>query len=186
MMIRLSPFFTRLHVWIYRNVGGRFAGRTPAGGPILVLTTTERRSKEKRTVALGYLDERDQLLVVGSNGGQHKEPDWSHNLKADPNAEIEYGAGIVQTEVELLEQDEREEAWQLFIAAYPDSAQAQHWAGREFPVGRIPFGPADRDARSRCSTFLGMHASIICRTLTTRTAASEAGDPRSRHAIRDR
>ncbi len=143
MMIRLMPFFTRMHVWIYRNLGGRFAGKTPAGGPILVLTTTGRRSKEKRSVALGYLDEGDQFYVVASNGGQSREPDWSLNLRADPNAAIEYKNGKLQTRVELLEGEERQKAWQRFVSAYPDYAQAQHWAGREFPLYRIPVSRAN-------------------------------------------
>lgn len=140
VMIRLMPIFTRMHVWIYRNLGGRFAGRTPAGGPILVLTTIGRRSKERRSVALGYLDDGDQFYVVGSNGGQSKEPDWSYNLKADPFAEIEYKDGKVRTEVELLEGEDRRDAWQRFVSAYPEYAQAQHWAGRDFPLYRIPVG----------------------------------------------
>lgn len=143
VMIRLMPFFTRMHVWIYRNMGGRFAGKTPAGGPILVLTTTGRRSKEKRTVALGYLDEGDQFYVVASNGGQSREPDWSLNLRADPEAEVEYKDGKIRAELELLEGEERETAWQRFVSAYPDYAQAQHWAGREFPLYRIPVARAN-------------------------------------------
>ncbi len=138
MMIRLMPFFTRMHVWIYRNLGGRFAGKTPAGGPILLLTTTGRRSGDKRSVALGYLDEGDSFYVVASNGGQPTEPGWSYNLKADPNAEIEYEDGKVETKVELLEGEDREQAWERFISVYPEYEQAQHWAGREFPLYRIP------------------------------------------------
>jgi deazaflavin-dependent oxidoreductase (nitroreductase family) len=143
MMVRLMPFFTRMHVWIYRNLGGRFAGKTPAGGPILLLTTTGRRSGEKRSVALGYLDEGDSFYVVASNGGQHKEPDWSHNLRADPNAEIEYIDGKIQATIDLLEGEEREQAWERFTSAYPDYEQAQHWAGRQFPLYRIPISGSD-------------------------------------------
>lgn len=138
MLIGLMPLFTRMHVWIFRNLEGRFAGKTSAGGPILMLTTTGRRTGEKRSVALGYLDEDDSFYVVASNGGKHNEPGWSYNLKADPNAEIKYRGGKVQAEVELLEGKDREEAWKRYIAAYPDYAQAQHWAGREFPLYRIP------------------------------------------------
>jgi deazaflavin-dependent oxidoreductase (nitroreductase family) len=143
MMIRLMPFFTRMHVWIYRNLGGRFAGKTPAGGPILLLTTTGRHSGEKRSVALGYLDQGDNFLVVASNGGQATEPGWSYNLKADPRAEIEYQEAKVQTEVELLKGDDRADAWERFISAYPEYEQAQHWAGREFPLYRIPVAQTD-------------------------------------------
>jgi deazaflavin-dependent oxidoreductase (nitroreductase family) len=143
MMIRLMPFFTRMHVWIYRNLGGRFAGKTPAGGPILLLTTTGRHSGEKRSVALGYLDEGDNFYVVASNGGQSTEPGWSYNLKADPNAEIEYKDGKVETEVELLEGEDRDQAWGRFISAYPEYEQAEHWAGRELPLYRIPVTATD-------------------------------------------
>lgn len=140
MMIRLMPFFTRLHVWLYRRLGSNYVGRTTAGGPILLLTTIGRQSGLKRTIALGYLDEDDDLYVVASNGGQHREPDWSHNLRANPNAEIEYEDGTVHTTVELLEGEERDRVWERFISAYPEYERAQHWAGRDFPLYRIPVG----------------------------------------------
>jgi deazaflavin-dependent oxidoreductase (nitroreductase family) len=140
MMVKLMPFFTRLHVWLFRTLGAKYVGKTNAGGPILLLTTTGRHSKEKRTIALGYLDEGDNLYVVASNGGQHKEPDWSYNLRANQNAEVEHRNGKSETTVELLDGNEREQVWQRYIDAYPEYEQAEHWAKREFPLYRIPVG----------------------------------------------
>ena len=146
VFIKLMPLFTRLHVWILRRFRGRFAGRTPAGGPILLLTTTGRRTGKRRSVALGYLDGGDNLYVVASNGGQPTEPAWSLNLKSNPDAEVQFGSQQVVTEVKLLHGQDREEAWQRYVAAYPAYEKAQTWTDREFPVFRIPvnvtFAPA--------------------------------------------
>lgn len=137
VLIWLMPRITPGHIWVYRALGGRFVNRSAAGGPVLLLTTTGRRSGEKRTVALGYLDGGDCVYVVGSNGGLPWEPAWMLNLRADPAVGVEIGRERFSAEASLLGGSEREQVWQRFVAAYPSYREAQTWAGREFPVVRL-------------------------------------------------
>lgn len=142
LMIRSLPWLTPVHVRVYRATDGRIMNRTPAGGPIVLLTTTGRRTGRARTVALGCLDDGDCLYVAASNGGNPREPGWMHNLRADPSATVQYGPKRFTTRVEILEADEREKQWTRYTQAYPDYADAQRWAGREIPLVRIRV-PAD-------------------------------------------
>lgn len=108
--------------------------RTPAGGPVVLLTTTGRRTGQARTVVLGCFDDGDCLYVAASNGGNPREPGWIHNLRANPTAEVQYGAKRFTTQVEILDGDEREEQWTRYTQAYPDYADARRWARREIPT----------------------------------------------------
>jgi len=61
------------------------------GVPTLLLRTTGRRSGATRTNALVYARDGDQYLVVASNGGADQPPAWLHNLRAQPEVEIQVG-----------------------------------------------------------------------------------------------
>ncbi|MDQ4128405.1 MAG: nitroreductase family deazaflavin-dependent oxidoreductase, partial [Actinomycetota bacterium] len=59
---------TKLHSFVYRVTDGRVGGRI-VGSPVLLLTTTVRKSGRERTFPLLYLKDDEDLVVVGSNGG---------------------------------------------------------------------------------------------------------------------
>ncbi|MFC0038294.1 nitroreductase/quinone reductase family protein [Actinomadura rayongensis] len=71
------------HQRIYEASGGR-VGHRLLGVPTLLLTTRGRRTGQRRTVALVYARDGDDLLVVASNGGSDKPPSWLLNLSAEP------------------------------------------------------------------------------------------------------
>ena len=151
-MIWTMPIFTRLHVPVYRAFKGRIMNRTPAGGPVILVTTTGRHSGKRRTVALGCLADPDALYVAASNGGKASEPGWLHNIRADQDVEVQYGTDRFDATAEILEAAEREAEWGRFTAAYPDYADAQVWAGREVPLIRIPRPVAPPDQTQRGQT----------------------------------
>jgi F420H(2)-dependent quinone reductase len=59
------------------------------GVPTLLLRTTGRRSGATRTNGLVYARDGDDYLVVASNGGADRPPAWLHNLRANPDVEIQ-------------------------------------------------------------------------------------------------
>ena len=60
--------------------------------PVLLLTTTGRRTGRATTTPLTYLEaETGELVVVGSNGGEDSPPSWWRNLLATPEATITIG-----------------------------------------------------------------------------------------------
>jgi deazaflavin-dependent oxidoreductase (nitroreductase family) len=78
----------RLHEQLYRRTDGRL-GHRMIGVPTLLLRTTGRRSGETRTNALVYARDGEDYLVVASNGGADRAPAWLHNLRANPDVEVQ-------------------------------------------------------------------------------------------------
>lgn len=80
----------RVHEKIYKATDGR-VGHKMIGVPTLLLRTTGRKSGATRTNALVYAPDGADYLVVASNGGAPKNPAWLHNLRANPDVEIQIG-----------------------------------------------------------------------------------------------
>jgi F420H(2)-dependent quinone reductase len=100
----------KLNVAIYRATGGRVMGRV-GKAPVLLLTSTGRKSGEPRTAPVLYLADGARLIVIGSNAGNSRTPAWSLNLKAKPDAEVEVGRERRQVRARIAEGEERVELW---------------------------------------------------------------------------
>src|SRR3954468_15542863 len=101
---------------VYRATRGRATLASVASGiPVVMLTTTGRRSGRQITTPILAVPEGDSLVMVGSNFGQAHDPAWVHNLRADPRAWVngrEGGAGEI-------EGPERERLLALATEVYP-------------------------------------------------------------------
>jgi F420H(2)-dependent quinone reductase len=83
--------FLRAHDKIYQATNGRIGHRLPGAPPSLLLHTVGAKTGQPRTTSLSYARDGDDYLVVASKGGDPKSPGWYHNLKANPNVEINVG-----------------------------------------------------------------------------------------------
>ena len=90
---RLQPKVGRLQAVVLRLSRGRIRrSRLFAGGqPVLVLTTTGRRSGARRSTTLAYLRHGPAYAVGALNLGSDRHPAWCLNLRADPHAWIYVG-----------------------------------------------------------------------------------------------
>jgi deazaflavin-dependent oxidoreductase (nitroreductase family) len=81
------------HDAIYKGTNGRIGHRIPLPGtpPSLLLHTVGAKTGKQRTNTLSYFPDRGDYLVVASKGGDPKAPGWYHNLKANPDIEINLG-----------------------------------------------------------------------------------------------
>ena len=82
-----------VHDKIYKSTDGRIGHRLPLPGvaPHLLLHTVGAKTGAQRTNTLSYFPDRGDYLVVASKGGDPKAPGWYHNLKANPDIEINVG-----------------------------------------------------------------------------------------------
>jgi deazaflavin-dependent oxidoreductase (nitroreductase family) len=87
---KVLPSVLRVHDAVYRNTNGWIGHRT-LGVPSLLLHTVGAKTGKHRTASLVYARDGDDYLVVASKGGDPKAPGWYHNLKANPNVEINVG-----------------------------------------------------------------------------------------------
>ena len=98
------------NVPIYRVTRGRVAGRI-GRAPVLLLTTTGRKSGQKRTAPVVYLEDGERYVVIGSNAGNAKTPAWALNLLANPEAEVQAYGDRRSVRARVAEGEEREDLW---------------------------------------------------------------------------
>lgn len=84
--------FLRVHDKVYQATNGRIGHRMPGMPPSLLLHTVGAKTGQPRTTTLSYARDGDDYLVVASKGGDPRSPGWYHNLKANPDIEINVGA----------------------------------------------------------------------------------------------
>src|SRR2546426_6560376 len=78
----------KIHEQLYKRTDGRI-GHHMIGVPTLLLSATGRRSGVERTNSLVYARDGDDSLLVASNGAADRPPAWLHNLRANPDVEIQ-------------------------------------------------------------------------------------------------
>ena len=122
-----------IHRWLYRGSGGKW-GQTFFGSPILLLTTTGRRTGQPRTWPLTYLPEGERLIVIASNGGQPNHPAWYLNLRANPQVSAQLGDQTHTMIAKTAEGAERARLWSRVVEEYPAYAGYQRKTDRQIPV----------------------------------------------------
>ena len=128
----------KLHASVFRATGGRIGGRM-VGSPVLLLVTTGRKSGQKRTTVLLYLEERyledgGRYVIVASNGGTATQPMWWLNLQADPEAMVEVGGRKTHVRATEARGEEKARLWQRLVRMYPSYEDYQKRTDREIPV----------------------------------------------------
>ena len=123
----------KTHTALYRATGG-IVGAHAAGLCGLLLTTTGRRSGEPRTVALTYVPDGDDYVVVASNGGADRHPAWWLNLERTPRATVQVGRTVVPVVAHAADPHERARLWPKLTAANPFYARYEQLTERPIPV----------------------------------------------------
>jgi deazaflavin-dependent oxidoreductase (nitroreductase family) len=131
---RLLTALSRAHVALFRASGGRLGGRIRSGAPVLLLTSTGRRSGTQRTTPLLYLEDGGRYVVIGSVGGAPKHPAWYLNLLVKPEATIEVGRRKLAVTAGTASAEERARLWPLAVRIYPGYENYQAKTIREIPV----------------------------------------------------
>lgn len=125
--------FTRTHVWVYRTTGGRLGGRFGRAENVL-LTTTGRTSGAERTTPLTATIDGDRVVLVASNGGAPRHPDWYLNLCADPAVRVQRGGTTTAMTARTATDEERAELWPRVVATYKGYEGYQRKTSREIPL----------------------------------------------------
>jgi deazaflavin-dependent oxidoreductase (nitroreductase family) len=124
----------------FRANGGKVGGQY-AATPLLLLTTTGRRTGRPHTTPLAYLAQDGELVVFATKGGAPTNPDWFHNLRAHPVATVEVGAERFEAHARITAGDERARLYALQAERRPQFAEYAAATSREIPV--VVLQPAD-------------------------------------------
>jgi deazaflavin-dependent oxidoreductase (nitroreductase family) len=111
------------------KVGGGFDG-----APMLLLHHKGAKSGTERVNPLVYLAEGDAWVVFASKGGAPTNPDWFHNLVANPDTEIEVGSDTIPVHARVAEGDERERIFAEQKERMPGFADYEAKTDRVIPV----------------------------------------------------
>jgi deazaflavin-dependent oxidoreductase (nitroreductase family) len=111
------------------KVGGNFEG-----APLLLLHSTGAKSGAERISPMMYLPDGDRYLVFASKAGAPDNPDWYHNLVANPEASIEVGDDTVAVLADELPRAERDQKYAEQAALYPGFADYEAKTDRVIPV----------------------------------------------------
>jgi deazaflavin-dependent oxidoreductase (nitroreductase family) len=111
------------------DVGGPFEGL-----PLLLLHTTGAKTGHSRVNPLAYQVDGARLVVFASKGGAPTNPDWYHNLLANPRVSVEVGDDTRKVTARVAEGDERERIWTRQKDLVPGFADYEQRTTRQIPV----------------------------------------------------
>jgi deazaflavin-dependent oxidoreductase (nitroreductase family) len=122
------------HTLAYRMTGGLIGHRVPGAPPSLLLDHVGAKSGTKRTAALSYIKDGDNLVLVASKGGHPRHPAWFHNLRANPDVTVQVGFSRRRVRARVATPEERERLWPNVVATYGGYAGYQKRTEREIPL----------------------------------------------------
>jgi len=137
---RVMKYAARAQVWSYRRTNGRIGGKWRVGSafrkpvPVLLLDHVGRKSGTRFTTPLLYLDDSPDLVVVASQGGMAKNPQWFFNLMAHPDTQVQVGAELRRVRARVADEAERAALWPRLVELYADFASYATWTDRVIPV----------------------------------------------------
>jgi deazaflavin-dependent oxidoreductase (nitroreductase family) len=111
------------------KVGGNFEGRT-----LLLLHTKGAKSGQERVNPVAYTKDGDQLVVIASKGGAPVNPDWYHNIIANPQLIVEVGMEKFEVEAKVAEEPERSRLYDKMVEVMPGFADYKVKTTRKIPV----------------------------------------------------
>jgi deazaflavin-dependent oxidoreductase (nitroreductase family) len=131
---RFFKALAKVHVALYRLTGGRIGSRFKGRVPILLLTTTGRKTGKRRTAPLLYVRDGDSYAVVASAGGARQHPGWYLNLTSNPDVEVQVKGARLPARAETAGDADRARLWPRFTAVWPQYDDYQAKTSRRIPV----------------------------------------------------
>ena len=117
----------------FRANGGKVGGQFE-GAPLLLLHTTGAKTGQERVNPVMYRADGNRLVVFASKAGADTNPDWYHNLRANPAATVEIGTATKPVRARVAGPDERDRLWSAHKKEWPGFADYESKTSRQIPV----------------------------------------------------
>lgn len=117
----------------FRENGGKVGGPWQ-GRPLLLLHTTGARTGQHRVNPMAYQAVNGGYAVFASKGGAPVNPDWYHNLLANPRVRAEIGTDTGEFTARVAQGQERDRIWEAQKGAHPGFAEYERKTTRQIPV----------------------------------------------------
>lgn len=112
----------------------RAAGRKLDGRALLLLTTTGAKTGQARTNPMMYVEIGGRRLVIASNAGAVKHPDWYRNLVANPSVTVECDGEEYPATAVIPTGEERDRLFAEIVRRFPFFGDHQAGVERTIPV----------------------------------------------------
>jgi deazaflavin-dependent oxidoreductase (nitroreductase family) len=122
------------HVRRYLETDGEVGFRWRRNSPILILGTTGRRTGKRYLTPLIFGEDDGRYVIVASQGGAPRHPDWYLNLSENPEVEVQVKADKLRARARTAEGEERERLWRMMNGIWPPYDEYQTRTDRQIPV----------------------------------------------------
>lgn len=130
----VARLVTGFHEQVFKATKGRVAG-SAFGMPVVMVTTTGRKSGKPRTTMLtSPVHDGDTVVLVASYGGDDRHPAWFLNLRDNPDVEVTMEGRTRRMRARVASAEERAELWPRCTAVYKGYASYQKRTDREIPL----------------------------------------------------
>jgi len=123
----------KVMVFLYNVSGGRIGGKM-GKAPVLLLTTTGRKTGKQRTLPLIYIMDGSVYVITASAGGADKHPGWFFNIRSNPQATIQVKDKQIKVTAEIAGPEKKPELWARLVEVAPNFAGYQKRTSREIPM----------------------------------------------------
>ena len=123
----------KVMVFLYNVSGGRIGGKM-GKVPVLLLTTTGRKTGKQRTLPLVYIMDGSAYVITASAGGADKHPGWFFNIRSNPQATIQVKDKHIKVTAEIAGPEKKPELWARLVEVAPNFAGYQKRTSREIPM----------------------------------------------------
>lgn len=111
------------------RVGGYFENST-----LLLLHTIGAKSGEPRVNPLMYINDGEKFLIIASNNGGPSNPDWYHNIMAEPEIVMEAGTEKFKVLATIVDEPERTSYYSKMAASNSNFAEYENKTERVIPA----------------------------------------------------
>jgi len=115
----------------FRANGGEVTGR---GRTVLLLHTIGAKSHKEHVNPVAHTRDGDRYVIIASKGGAPTNPDWYHNIVANPFVNVEVGTEKFQAKATIVEEPERTRLYDQMAAVMPGFAEYRQKTTRVIPV----------------------------------------------------
>lgn len=130
----IARFLTAWHAAVFRATNGRLLGKF-GRMPVVMLTTTGRRSGKPRTTMLtSPVRDGERIVLVASYGGDDRHPAWYLNLRDNPDVQVVMSGRRRAMRARTATPEEKAELWPRVTQAYGGYGQYQRRTSRDIPL----------------------------------------------------
>jgi F420H(2)-dependent quinone reductase len=132
-MNKLPILFMRANAFFYKLTNGALGSRMGKQS-VLLLHTVGRKSGKPFVTPLSFYPDGENYLIVASNWGKDKPPDWFRNLMAHPVTTIQIKNKTFKVAVRQAEGEEYQRLWDLVTHLNSQYLEYQKGLVRRIPV----------------------------------------------------